>query len=193
MTSEEALSELKEGNRRFTENRPLNARRDLASIKACADDPHPFACVLACADSRVPPEIIFDVGLGDLFTIRVAGNVANVDELASIDYAVWQMHTPLCVVMGHTGCRAVQAVVSGVALPLDIDQLLRQVKTSVTAVAHSHEGISEAELVNAAIRDNICRSVETLRSVLRKPAEQGTVRIVGAEYDVHTGDIVWLD
>src|SRR5229473_3095896 len=84
MTSKSALSELKEGNRRFRENRTLNPRRDMACIQATAENPRPFAVILTCADSRVPPEIIFDQGIGDLFTVRVAGNVANGDEIASI-------------------------------------------------------------------------------------------------------------
>ena len=99
---------MKEGNQRFREGKLLHPRRDLECVKATARNPGPFAAILTCADSRVPPEIIFDQGIGDLFTVRVAGNVANGDEIASIEYAVEQMHTRLCVVMGHTGCRAVQ-------------------------------------------------------------------------------------
>src|SRR6266849_4632831 len=130
MTGESAISEVREGNRRFRENGTLNPRRDMACVKATADNPRPFAAILTCADSRVPPEIIFDQGIGDLFTVRVAGNVANGDEIASIYYAVERMHVPLCVVMGHTGCLAVQAVIDGGPLPVDIDQLFRQIKTA---------------------------------------------------------------
>lgn len=192
MTGEHALSELKEGNRRFREDRALHPRRDLARIQATADNPSPFATILTCADSRVPPEIIFDQGIGDLFTIRVAGNVTNGDEIASIEYAVEQMHTPLCVVMGHTGCRAVQAVISGDRLPLDIDQLFRQIRTAVRDT-RARARLSGTELVNAAIRANICRSIETLRDRMRKLIEQQRVHIAGAEYQVHSGEVVWLD
>jgi carbonic anhydrase len=103
----------------------------LECVKARARNPSPFAVILTCADSRVPPEIIFDQGIGDLFTVRVAGNVANGDEIASIQYAIEQMQTRLCVVMGHTECRAVQTVISASQLPLEIDQLFRQIKTAV--------------------------------------------------------------
>ncbi|MCL4218719.1 MAG: carbonic anhydrase, partial [Candidatus Hydrogenedentes bacterium] len=146
-----------------------------------------------CADSRVPPEIIFDQGIGDLFTVRVAGNVANGDEIASIRYAVEQMHVPLCVVMGHTGCRAVQTVLDGGQLPLDIDQLFRQIKTAVRDTRLGNPPMSGTEWVNAAIRANICLSMETFQKSLRKLTEQQKVHIVGAEYQVHSGEIVWVD
>src|SRR5438105_14937452 len=122
MTFDQALSELKDGNRRFRENRMLHPRQDHASIKATANTAQPFAVILTCADSRVAPEIIFDQGIGDLFTVRVAGNVALGDEIASVEYAVEQFHTPLCLVMGHSGCRAVEAVLAGNRFSLDLDE-----------------------------------------------------------------------
>jgi carbonic anhydrase len=193
MTSENALSESKEGNRRFRENRMLHPRGDLECVKATAQSPRPFAAILTCADSRVPPEIMFDQGIGDLFTVRVAGNVANGDEIASIEYAVEQLHTRLCVVMGHTGCRAVQTVISGSRLTLNIDQLFRQIKTAVGKARLANAWMSRSELINAAVRTNVYQSIETLRMSLRKLIEQQNVQIVGAEYQVESGEVVWLD
>jgi carbonic anhydrase len=193
MTSEKALSELKEGNRRFRENGMLHPRRDLECVKATAQDPRPFAAILACADSRVPPEILFDQGIGDLFTVRVAGNVANGDEIASIEFAVEQMQTRLCVVMGHTGCRAVQAVISGSKLPLDMDQLFRQIRIAVKKARLANAWMSGAELLKVAVHANVWESVETLRIRLRRPIEQQNVQVVGAKYQVENGEVVWLD
>jgi len=193
MTSEKFLSELKEGNQRFREGKMLHPRRDLECVKATARNPRPFAAILTCADSRVPPEIVFDQGIGDLFIVRVAGNVANGDEIASIEYAVEQMRTRLCVVMGHTGCRAVQAVISGSNLSLDIDQLFRQIKHAVEKTRLGNAWMSGAELVSAAVRTNIHQSVDTLRIRLRHLVEREDLQIVGAEYQVETGEIVWID
>ncbi|MBV9085557.1 MAG: hypothetical protein JOZ62_23020 [Acidobacteriaceae bacterium] len=165
---------------------------DVECIRAAAAEQHPFAVVLSCAHSRVPPEIVFDQGIGDLFTVRVAGNVANGDEIASIEFAVEQLHTPLCVVVGHTGCAAIQAVLSGNRLPLEIDQLFRQIKTAVNE-ARAHAWLSGAKLVNAAVRMNVGQSVETLRNHLRKLIEQQKVHIVGAEYHMDCREVVWLD
>jgi carbonic anhydrase len=193
MTSDRALSELKEGNQRFRENRVLQLRRDLARVRETAENPRPFATILTCADSRITPEIIFDQGIGDLFSVRVAGNVANGDEIASIQYAVEQLHTPLCVVMGHSGCLAVQVVMSGNHLPLDLDQLFRQIKTAVANTRRANPRISGRELMQGAVRENVCLSLNTLRHALRGLIEQEKVRIVGAEYQVDCGEVVWID
>ena len=171
----------------------LHPRTDLECVKATASNPRPFATILTCADSRVPPEIIFDQGIGDLFTVRVAGNVANGDEIASIEYAVEQMHTRLCVVLGHTGCRAVQAVISGSKFRPDTDQLFRQIKIAVEKARVGNVCISGAELASAAVRTNICQSVDTLRMRLRRLVEREDVQVVGAEYQVESGEIVWID
>ena len=193
MTSEKALSELKEGNQRFRESRMLHPRTDLEYVKAKPQDGCERAWILTCANSRVPPEIIFDQGIGDLFTVRVAGNVANGDEIASKQYAIEQMQTRLCVVMGHTECRAVQTVISASQLPLEIDQLFRQIKKAVKQARLANARSSGAELVNAAVRTNVHESIETLRICLRKLIDRQNVGIVGAIYRVESGEVVWLD
>ena len=190
MTHDQALSELKEGNRRFRENQMTHPRQDPATRKERAILAEPFAVILTCADSRVAPEIIFDQGIGDLFTVRVAGNVALGDEIASVEYAIEQFHTPLCVVMGHTGCRAVEAALSGKRFPFDLDQLLKQIRVVSEQVRRERPKLVGAELAAAVMRRNVFESVEEIG---RRSRVTRNVQILGAEYQVDSGKVVWLD
>lgn len=169
----------------------LHPRQDVASIQATAVAVQPFAVLLTCSDSRVIPEIIFDQGIGDLFTVRVAGNVANGDEIASVEYAIEQFHVPLCLVMGHSGCRAVQAMLSGNSFPLDQDQLFRQIRIAAEQVRRERPTLFGVELAEAVVRSNVARSMEELaKRVDTRHAQKA--QIVGAEY-LSSGEVLWLD
>src|SRR2546421_4904043 len=126
-----ALKLLKQGNERFTQGKL--AARDIGASRraALAKGQHPFAVVLTCADSRVAPELVFDQGLGDIFVLRVAGNIADRSVIGSIEYAVEHLHTPLIVVLGHESCGAVQAALEGKSLPGDLGWLVQQVHVGV--------------------------------------------------------------
>src|SRR5437867_2580619 len=195
MTPEQALAELKEGNKRFVENRMLHPRTDLERIRTTfAEGQNPLAIILTCSDSRVPAEIIFDQGIGHLFVVRVAGNVANGDEIGSIEYAVEYLHSPLCVVMGHTGCGAVTAAIAGGRLALNIDQLVRQIKTAVAKTRREKPYLFGEDLVNAAVRTNVFESIEELlrSSIVREHSRRNKLTIAGTIYQMDRGEVTWL-
>ncbi len=156
---------------------------------------HPKAVVLTCSDSRVPPEFIFDKGLGDLFVIRVAGNIADDAVVASIEYAVEHLHTSLVVVMGHKNCGAIGAAVADLQSPEHkIDNHVRiltdKIEQAITTV-----NLNEQDLTQKALLSNVMFTVATLndsRPVLSEAVSKGEIKIVGAVYDVTTGKVEWL-
>jgi carbonic anhydrase len=156
---------------------------------------HPFAVILSCADSRVPVELIFDQGIGDLFTIRVAGNVADAHEAGSIEYAVEHLHVPLVVVMGHRNCGAVAAAAAKTELPANIGSLVAEIRPAIEKTEKCCPTLSGDAFVAEAVRLNVFNTVEALfkkSPVLAAEAKAGKVRIVGAVYDLESGGINWL-
>ena len=146
--------------------------------------------ILTCADSRVAPEIVFDQGLGDLFVIRVAGNIAPPAEVASIEYAVEHLHTPLVVVMGHQSCGAVGAAIEGGEAPGHLPALIDSIRPVVEKAR-----LLGGNLSNNAVRLNVERVVDQLRSstpLLAGEVAAGKLRIVGAVYSLDTGQVGWL-
>ena len=192
----EATRILKEGNDRYVEGKARHPhqgreRRALTS----AQGQHPLATVLTCSDSRVPPEIIFDQGIGDIFVVRVAGNVAATDEIGSIEYAVDHLNTPLVVVMGHTQCGAVSAVLKGAKLPPNIAALTEPIKPAVAQAKADHPGAAKDVLLNAAITDNVWQAIADMLEqspIIREKVKAGQVKVVGAVYDIDTGKVKWL-
>ena len=151
---------------------------------------NPHAVILGCADSRVPPEIIFDQGLGDLFTVRVAGNVAGVNELASIEYAVEHLHTPLLVVMGHQKCGAVSAAVEGGEASGHLPELIKAIQPAVEKA----KGMP-GDVIENAVRSNVemvVQQLSTSQPVLAPLVNEDKLRIVGAVYSLDTGKVTWL-
>jgi carbonic anhydrase len=190
MTPAAALARLREGNARFVANAP-QAHDWAKSVAATASGQYPFAAVLSCMDSRAPAEIVFDQGLGDVFSIRVAGNVVNDDELGSLEYAA-KVGAKLIVVMGHTHCGAVHGAVEGVELG-NLTGLLAKIQPSVTA-AHCTDKKSEACQQSVA-EENVRESMREIRArspYLAKALEAGKVELVGAMYDVSTGKVAFL-
>ena len=190
LTAESALRELKAGNEHHVQNRYTDPHRSSSRRQELAKGQHPHAIVLSCADSRVPPEIVFDRGLGDLFTVRVAGNIAGDAEIASIEYAVEHLHAPLVVVMGHQSCGAVAAAIEGGEAPGHLPALIAAIRPAVEKARGLPGNLSEN-----AVRLNVERVVHELRStkpVLSELVESGKLRIVGAVYSLDSGRVTWL-
>jgi carbonic anhydrase len=190
------LALLKVGNNEF-----IHGKFDVHGIDSSlrisiSTEQHPKAVVLTCSDSRVPPEFIFDKGLGDLFVIRVAGNISDDAVVASIEYAVEHLHTSLVVVMGHKNCGAIGAAVSDLQNPEHkIDNHVRiltdKIEQAITTV-----NLNEQDLTQKALLSNVMFTVATLkesRPVLNEAVNKGDVKIVGAVYDVTTGKVEWLE
>src|SRR3954447_12993305 len=137
MPSDQALAKLIEGNRRYAQNKEQHPDETMARRKELENEQHPFAVILSCADSRVPPELIFDQGLGDLFVIRVAGNIADGAVLGSIEYAVEHLGTKLILVLGHENCGAVSAAVAGENASGHLSAFVSAIRPSVVAAASS--------------------------------------------------------
>ena len=196
MTPDAAIEQLQEGNQRYHSGEPKHPRADAQRMEETAEHgQNPFATVITCSDSRVPVERVFDQGIGDIFTIRVAGNVCDVDEVGSIEYGVDHLGTPLFVVLGHTGCGAVTAVVTGAELHGSIPPLVDNIAPAVAAAEHAHPGVHGKDLVPAAVEANVWQSIDDLMRVspaTRSRVKAGTLKIVGAVYDLETGSVKWL-
>lgn len=194
-TPREAFALLKEGNLRFSTGAPQRPRVDPARRSETASGQKPFASVLCCSDSRVPPEFVFDQGIGDLFVVRVAGNVADGDEIGSAEYAVEHLGTPVLLVLGHGSCGAVTAVVKNASVHGSIPKLVDNIAPAVQQVKWTSSNLSEGDLIRAATRSNVWRSVEDLlrRSPeIRARVEAGKLMLVGGVYDLETGRVEWL-
>ncbi len=196
-SSNAALAALRAGNSRFVQERTLAQTTDLAARQLLAEGQHPIAIVLCCADSRVPPEHVFDVGLGELFVIRVAGNVCDPEILASVEYAAEHLGVTLGVVLGHEGCGAVKASAefdpAARAQPsLAIQALLQRIDPAVQRARALRTG---TDPMVAAEEENVQQTVsECLRrsAVLRGLAEQGKFKLLPARYRLSTGAVEWL-
>lgn len=190
---DQAVSRLLAGNERFVTGRLVHPGRADVRRAEQAEHQTPFAVVLGCADSRVPPEIIFDEGIGDLFPVRVAGNTAADDiVLGSIEYAAAVLKTVVAVVLGHEECGAVKATVDlvtkGKSVPGHIGGVLQPIVPAVEAVRNE----PPAALVDAAIKENVRRQVaqlKTSRALLEGLVQSGAVKVVGAEYALTTGKV----
>jgi carbonic anhydrase len=191
-----ALRALKEGNRRFAEGRVLHAHQAADWRAHLTQGQHPFATIVSCSDSRVPPELVFDQGFGDLFVIRVAGNVIDPDVIGSIGYAVRHLKTALIVVMGHEGCGAVTAAVNAIdgqdTEPKYIAALLQHIIPGLSGIDRS---LSAERRINLAVEANVRHSVKLLERIPegREAIEQGQVRLVPAVYELASGIVRFLD
>ncbi len=190
---DEIWSELMEGNKRFVAGKPTP--HNLASVRAeWTKSQRPKAMVLSCSDSRVPPELVFDQTLGDLFVMRTAGNIAGTLGLASMEYAVEHLGTSLLVVLGHSKCGAVTAACSGEKMPTpNLQAMVDQIEPAVTKVKQSATGDA---FIEAAVRENVHRSamdVVAHSELLRHAKEEGKLKIIEAEYQLDTGEVIRLD
>jgi carbonic anhydrase len=214
----EAISRLKEGNARFTSGKPqpdesseerafmarnsyenvgmtfLGMTADQAAKRRAelAKSQHPLAAIVSCSDSRVPPEIVFDQGLGDLFIVRVAGNVINDEGLGSIEYSVDHLGTRLILVLGHQSCGAVKAAKETIAAkgkaPGHIESLVTAIKPAVEATAKDD--------LDTTIKANVKHVVDALRSstpILKTKVDSGQIQVIGGYYNLDTGAVTFLD
>jgi carbonic anhydrase len=186
----DVLRELKAGNDHHVAKRYQHPHQNAARQREIAATQHPHATILSCADSRVVPEIIFDQGLGDLFDVRVAGNVASDIELASIEYAAEHLHAPLVVIMGHQKCGAVTAAAETGEAEGHLPSLLALIRPAIEQ-AKAQPG----DLIDNAVRlnvENVVRQVRGSAPVLTDLVNRGALMVVGAVYSLDTGKVAWL-
>lgn len=188
------IKTLKEGNDRYMRGVTKYPRIDAVRRRKTAEfGQTPQATILGCADARVPPEVIFDQGFGDLFVVRVAGNVCAIAELASIEYGVKYLKTSLIVVLGHTECGAIKGALSDATLAGSLPKLIELIRPGIAGVAEKK--LPEAEALNEAITANVWNSVDT---ILRESPgianliKEKKVKVVGAVRDIKDGHIIWL-
>jgi carbonic anhydrase len=198
----EALQRLREGNRRFvSENRNGDDRASQTRRRELAVGQNPFAIVLGCSDSRVPAEIIFDQGLGDLFVIRVAGNIVAPSQVDSVEFAAERFGTRLVVVLGHSSCGAILATLEELERPAraqsrNLRSIVDRVRPSVEALLNTELRHQPQALVHQAVRANIRVSSSQLRhgsEVLEHLIEKDGLMVVGAEYSLETGVVEFFD
>ncbi len=191
VTPEEALAKLNEGNKRFVEGKMIHPHQDAARRTELTKTQKPFATLVSCSDSRVPPEIVFDQGVGDLFVVRIAGNVVDEIELATIEYSVKHLGVELIVILGHENCGAVNAAIEGYAEPNYIQALVAKIEPAVE-IARKEPG----NLLENTIKENIRlvdSELETRGNVLPALIASGNLRVTGAYYNLHTGEAEWTE
>jgi carbonic anhydrase len=188
----DAISKLKEGNGRYTSGSLQHPGQTAERRTELANTQHPFAAIVSCSDSRVPPEIVFDQGLGDLFVVRVAGNVINNEGLGSLEYTVDHLGTRLILVLGHQSCGAVDAAKKTIAAkgkaPGHIQSLVTAIKPAVEATAKDD--------LETTIKANVKNVVQALRSstpILKAEVDSGKIQVIGGYYSLDTGAVTFLD
>jgi carbonic anhydrase len=201
LTANEAIERLKQGNQRFISGvrsiDTLVKQIHRADNVGCQE---PFAVILGCSDSRVPAEIIFDQGLGDLFVIRVAGNIVAPSQIGSVEFAVEQFGTPLVVVLGHSMCGAVSATIEELEKPSEkssnVLSIVNRIRPTIEPLFDTELLRDPDKLLESAIHANILASTNQLRhgsETLEQLVQQDKIRIVGAEYSLDTGEVTFFD
>jgi carbonic anhydrase len=201
-SAQEALELLKEGNRRFV-NHLRSAEAMLSQIRRgeLVKGQKPFAIILGCSDSRVPAEIVFDQGLGDLFVIRVAGNIVAPSQIGSVEFAVEAFGTRLVVVMGHTHCGAIDATLEVIENPSaqsspNLRSIVDRVRPSVESLMHTELAKDHERLVREAMRANVRASVNQLKygsRILERMVLEDGLRVIGAEYSLESGEVDFFE
>jgi carbonic anhydrase len=191
--AEDAQGKLMSGNKRFVSGTLDQKNLGDARRKELTGGQHPFAIVVTCSDSRVAPEIIFDEGLGDIFVIRVAGNVLDPIALGSIEYAAEHLHSPLLVLLGHESCGAVTAAMDEKGhAEGNIGEILKMIKPAVKQAKTKVKGGNKEEMLNAAIRENVSLSYKTIRKkspVLKHLIDKGELKVVAGVYHLSSGQV----
>jgi carbonic anhydrase len=202
LTAAQALARLLEGNRRFVANQSAQSGFSNAARRvALVDGQEPFAIVLGCSDSRVPAELVFDQGFGDLFVIRVAGNIVAPSQIGSVEFAAARFGTPLVVVMGHSQCGAVVATLEelqgrATTASTNLRSIVDRVRPSVEPLLGHRDGGTAEGLVRDAVRANVRASVDHLRhgsELLEKFIREDRLVVVGAEYSLETGVVDFFE
>ena len=201
LTAQEAIIRLQEGNQRFVEGKSTRNTNYTRRRNELMDGQTPFAIILGCSDSRVPAEIVFDQGLGDLFVIRIAGNIVAPSQIGSIEFAVETFQTPLVVVLGHTRCGAVAATLNQICQPQasrsqHLRSIVERIRPAVEPLSEIRTDLTPEQLLERAIRSNIRMSVNQLRhgsSFLEEIHDSGSLWIIGAEYSLESGEVDFFE
>jgi carbonic anhydrase len=194
-TPEEAIKLLKDGNLRYVEQRATHPNADKIRLAEVSKGQKPFVTINGCSDSRVPPEVLFDQGLGDLFVVRTAGNVSATDQIGTIEYGTEHLGTRLVVVLGHTKCGAVTAVAKGEHVHGNIPALVSTIVPPVKKVKATHPNEATEKWLNEAITENAYESIANIlkkSEIVRELVMSGKVKIVAAMYDVDSGKVEFL-
>jgi carbonic anhydrase len=194
LTADEALRRLIDGNARFVADINHRPRRGAELRRQLAGEQHPFAVILGCADSRVPPEILFDEGLGDLFVVRNAGNIIDATTLASIEYGVAHLGVPLVMVLGHERCGVLTTAVAVARDDEDVQGHLWALLDAVRPALEDNDrdGADREEAIDRAVCAHVRNQVERLRRadpIVSRAVKAGTTRVVGARYDIDRGQV----
>lgn len=186
LSPDHALQKLVEGNQRFVDHQPQYPDQSEKRLQEVAQSQHPFATVLSCADSRVPVELVFDQGIGDIFDVRIAGNIATPEVIGSIEYAVALLGTPLLMVLGHERCGAVTAAVQNESLPGEISTFVKAILPAVERVKDQ-----PGDSVDNVVAANVRYQIEKLQRspLLMARLQSGKLKIVGGRYDLDTGRV----
>ena len=202
ISGQEALERLQEGNRRFASGlRSIDAMTSHSRRTDLTIEQAPFAIVLGCSDSRVPAEIVFDQGLGDLFVIRVAGNIVAPSQIGSVEFAAERFGTPLVVVLGHSGCGAVVATLEELMRPTEgqsrhLQSIVARIRPSVEPLLETGFSQDRESLINHAVRANVRASANHLRhgsEILEQLIARNSLMVVGAEYSLETGVVEFFE
>jgi carbonic anhydrase len=192
----QVLAKLLKGNERFVDGFSVFPHHDQATrTKTAIEGQKPIVSILSCSDSRVPLEAIFDMGVGDLFVIRVAGNIADPSEIGSLEYGAGHLGTPLIMVLGHTKCGAVTAVVKGDKVGGNVLSLIDNIQPAVQSAKVNFKNSSSEEILYQAIKANVWKSIEDIlarSSEIRSLVKEGKVKVVGAMYDIESGKVTSL-
>ncbi|WP_339888968.1 carbonic anhydrase family protein [uncultured Flavobacterium sp.] len=198
MTPQKSLEYLKEGNQRFQNNLKAN-RNLLEQVNDTSDGQFPFATILSCIDSRVSSELVFDQGLGDVFSVRIAGNFVNEDILGSMEFACKLAGTKLIVVLGHTACGAIKGACDGAKMG-NLTKLIEKITPAVNAVKEptdaSLRNSKNDEFVDTVAKTNVELTIERIYAespILAELEKNGDIKIVGAMYDINTGAVEFFD
>ena len=202
ISAQEALDRLKEGNRRFIQHlRSTEVLMSQLRRGELVKGQKPFAIVLGCSDSRVPAELVFDQGLGDLFVIRVAGKIVAPSQVGSVEFAAEAFGTQLVVVMGHTFCGAIDATLQAIESPSvprspNLASIVDRIRPAVEGLVNTGLVQERERLIQEAMRANVRASVNHLRrgsAILEKMVIEGGLRVVGAEYSLESGEVAFFD
>lgn len=195
LTPDQALQQLLAGNQRFVKNKRQNPNQTMARLKEVAQEQKPFASILGCADSRVPVEILFDQGFGDLFVCRVAGNVATPEEIGSLEFGSAVLGTKVILVLGHERCGAVAAAIKGAQVPGQIGSLLDAIQPAVQQVSNQTDSGKpfprRGDRLENTCKANVQLQVERLKAspVLSQLIQDNKLKIIGGYYDLDTGTV----
>ena len=201
ISARKALQALRDGNRRFVAERQRDGRTGATRREEVTERQEPFAIILGCSDSRVPAEIVFDQGLGDLFVIRVAGNIVAPSQIGSVEFAAEQFKTRLVVVLGHTGCGAINATIEQLKRPAEMQSrnlraIVDRVRPSVEPLLATPLRDDTQALASVAVRANVRASATNLRhgsDILEQLIERDELLVVGAEYSLETGVVEFFE